>query len=229
MTIDASALAAVPLFSEVERQHLEALTALLRRRHFDAGEVIFEKGDPGNSLIIIEEGEVRISLHGQAGKEVELVRLSDGESFGELALLDGEPRSATATSTAATQALVLSRSSFQSVLESSPSVALALLRSLTAMVRQADARVADVALLDMHGRISREILRLNDRYGEDAPKGMRKINRAVSAAEIAAATGLHANEVETYLRNYQFADQIRMDGSSMTIVDLDVFRRAVAP
>src|SRR5688500_1891260 len=94
MIPDVESLAAVQLFAGVEPEHLSALAEKLRRRNFVTGDVICEQGDPGNSLLIIRSGEVKISLVGRTGAEVTLVMLGEGDSFGELALIDGERRSA---------------------------------------------------------------------------------------------------------------------------------------
>src|SRR5438045_53469 len=104
--IDPSALR-VSFFAGLSDEQLEDLALRTRRRRYAKGDVIFLRGDPGNTLYIIEAGTVKIALSSPDGKEIMLALLSAGDFFGELALLDGEPRSADAVTLEPTQALIL--------------------------------------------------------------------------------------------------------------------------
>jgi len=100
-------LAAVPFFAGLDADALQRVAAGMRSRRFRRGEVIFHVGDPGDALFIIVSGEIKIWLPSEAGEEAILVRLQPGDVFGELALLDGAPRSATATALSAAETVVL--------------------------------------------------------------------------------------------------------------------------
>jgi CRP-like cAMP-binding protein len=102
-------LALVPLFAEVDPRDLRELADELRPRSYRKGEVVFVAGDPGTSLYVIDSGRVKLSLSSADGREVILDLLGAGEVFGEMALLDGEPRSADAAAVEPTKLLLLHR------------------------------------------------------------------------------------------------------------------------
>ena len=103
------ALAAIPFFAGLDPEALDRLAGTMRSRRFRRGEVIFHLGDPGDALFVIVTGDVKISLPSETGEEAILATLGPGEVFGELALLDGAPRSASATALSATEIVVLPR------------------------------------------------------------------------------------------------------------------------
>src|SRR6266542_2126563 len=102
----------VPLFADLSPEKKAALESTVRRRVFKRGEVIVHKGDPGGSLFIITEGQVKIVLPSDSGEEALLTVLNEGDFFGELSLIDGQPRSATIVTTAPTETVVLHREDF---------------------------------------------------------------------------------------------------------------------
>src|SRR4051794_32951898 len=124
-----------PLFRGLPQSDLEHLSSLLRRRRYARGESIFLEGDAGLNLCIIESGHVKLSRTSDAGREISFAYLHDGETFGELALLDGEPRSADAVATEPTQLLLLGRDDFVRFLHERPSVAVALLGDMSKRLR----------------------------------------------------------------------------------------------
>lgn len=121
-------LARVVLFSEMPEGGLSALASRLRRRRYARGEVVFLRGDPGGSLYIVALGSIRIVLTSAEGKEMTLALRRPGDFFGELALLDGEPRSADAVAQEPTELLLLQSEDFLSIVFERPSVAVALLK-----------------------------------------------------------------------------------------------------
>src|SRR5437764_14479100 len=118
-----SLLAQIELFSGLTEPELEHLSASLRRRRFAKGQILFFRGDPGQSLYIIESGQVKIVLTSPEGREFSLALLGPADFFGDLALLDGEPRSADAVAQEACQLLLLEREDFLRFLEAHPKAA----------------------------------------------------------------------------------------------------------
>jgi CRP/FNR family transcriptional regulator, cyclic AMP receptor protein len=122
-----ASLARIPFFAGLDEDALERLAAGTRTRRFRRGEVIFHAGDPGDALFIIVSGEVKIALPSETGEEAIIASLRPGDVFGELALLDGAARSATASALAVTEAVVLPRDRFRELIATEPVVRDALL------------------------------------------------------------------------------------------------------
>lgn len=132
-------LAQVPIFAALSRDQLSALARLVVRRQFARGQVLIREDDTDAALYILVNGQVSVTKRGAtAGAEVHLQTLGPGSFVGEMALLDGSPRSATVTALANTECLILTRWVFNTTLRSDPSIAVAMLPVLSRRVRQAD-------------------------------------------------------------------------------------------
>ncbi|HEX8721285.1 MAG TPA: DUF1003 domain-containing protein [Pyrinomonadaceae bacterium] len=136
MTLEA--LRSVPLFASLDDEAAAGLRELLRPELRAAGSVLFRQGEPGGAMYLIEGGRVRIHLRDEDGDEVTLAELAPGDFFGEMAILDGKPRSATATVDEDARLAVLSREHFHAFLRRSPEGALSMLAALTERLRRTD-------------------------------------------------------------------------------------------
>jgi CRP/FNR family transcriptional regulator, cyclic AMP receptor protein len=136
MKIDA--LRSVPLFRALDDEAAAELSALLTMREVAVGTSLFRRGEPGDAMYIVETGRVRIRVKDTDGHDATLAEMSNGEFFGEMALLDGNPRSADATASANSQLAVLPRAEFRSFLRKNPDVALGILTALTHRLRRTD-------------------------------------------------------------------------------------------
>ena len=140
----------------------------MRTRRFRRGEVIFHLGDPGDALFIVMSGAIKIMLPSDAGDEAILATLRPGDVFGELALLDGAPRSATATALEATETLILPRGQFRELLDTEPAIVDALLASLASELRRLTNHVEELHFLDITGRLASRLARLAAEFGQEA-------------------------------------------------------------
>jgi uncharacterized membrane protein len=136
MTLDA--LRSVPLFASLNDEEAAALRGLLELELKPAGNLLFSKDEAGEAMYLIEAGRVRIHIHDRDGEEVTLAELAGGDFFGEMALLDGKPRSATATVAEDARLAVLSRDDFHAFILRNPEVALRMLGAITERLRQTD-------------------------------------------------------------------------------------------
>ncbi len=136
MKIDA--LRSVPLFRALDDEAAGELCGLLTMRDVDAGTALFQRGEPGDSMYLIERGSVRISVKDTDGHDATLAEMGDGEFFGEMSLLDGHARSADATAVAKSRLAVLPRADFRSFLRKNPDIALGILTALTHRLRRTD-------------------------------------------------------------------------------------------
>src|SRR3954463_12313702 len=154
------ALARCPLFERADHSMLTSLSSRLRVRRFRRNEVIMHQGDPGDSLHIVALGAVKIVLPSAEGEEAIIATLRPGDFFGELALLDGAPRSATATALEPSETLVLPRNVFNESLDTVPGLRDALLAGLARELRRLTGHVEELHFLDLSGRLAMRLSRL---------------------------------------------------------------------
>ena len=213
---DAAVLAQVPLFAGYAAEELEPLAACMRRRRYARGETVFLQGDPGTSLCVIETGRVKLGFSSPEGREVLLDLLGPGDVFGELALLDGEPRSADAVSVEPTQLLLLRREDFLRFLEDRPRFAVQLLPVLSRRLRRDAQLVQDAAFLDVPARLARTLLRLAEAEGEAGEEGL-VIRSRLTQSDLAALVGTTRETLNKWLGFYAEQALIRWDKGQITV------------
>ena len=232
MQPDIEALTNTNIFADLPEDMIARLATRVQHRHFEKGDVVFQAGDPGNALYIVEAGEVKISMLSASKQQITLALLSPGDAFGELSLLDGEPRSATASAEAKTRCLYLRREDFLDLFAQERASIQAVLISLTRLLRRSNERLADV-LLNPNVRVSKALLELADSHGKPIPDGYFVdpcpggilIDRPVDADDLASLTGLYAVEVRRILRDYQFEAVVRCADDHIAICRPDVLER----
>jgi CRP-like cAMP-binding protein len=181
----AEVLHKVPLFSDLNEAELARFAEVTREREYPKNSVILFEDDPGDALYIVSTGQVKVVLIGEDGREVILSVLGDGDFFGEMALIDDEPRSAHVIAMKDSQLLVLRRDDFQLQLRDHPTIALKLLRELVQRLRRADEKIGGLVLLDVNGRVAQLLLDLADESG--GPKITRKLTHHTIAQMIGSS------------------------------------------
>ena len=184
------------LFKALNEQERGELAAHAQSRTFGPNEPIFRVEEPGSSMMGVIVGTVRISLPTWKGKEVILADLPAGELFGEIALLDGKPRSASAAALTKCELLVLERRDFLSFLERSPTARLNLMQLLCGRIRRSDERMAEIAFFDLPARLAKALLRY-PAQGRGPPK------LSLSQRELAEMAGGTRENVNRCLREWQ--------------------------
>jgi CRP/FNR family cyclic AMP-dependent transcriptional regulator len=172
----------VPLFNGLDDAELAQLAADLKRRYFAADQSVFYQGDPGSAVYIIVSGRVRIYVHGEEGQEVSVVIYGPGDLFGEMALLDRQPRSATAVAMEDTVLLALSDDDFYRHLRQSHQLALNLMLTLSTRLRDTTEAVESLATLDVNRRLIKRLLYLAERHGTVTEEGIRIRGRLTQQA-----------------------------------------------
>jgi len=186
----------VPLFASLPEQELAAFAELVRERSYPRGSVILFEDDQGDALFLLADGQVKVVLIGEDGREVILSVLREGSFFGEMALLDDQPRSAHVIAMEDSSLLVLRREDFQARLRQSPEVAIALLRELAGRLRRADEKIGGLVLLDVNGRVADLLLRMADEEG-----GIH-ITRKITHHVIAQMIGSSRETVSRTMRDF---------------------------
>lgn len=175
----------VPLFSDLSAAELERFAEVAREREYPKNSVILFEDDPGDALYVVSGGQVKVVLIGEDGREVILSVLSDGDFFGEMSLIDDEPRSAHVIAMRDSRLLVLRRDDFQQQLQQVPSIALKVLKVMVQRLRRADAKIGGLVLLDVNGRVARLLLDLAEESG--GPKITRKLTHHTIAQMIGSS------------------------------------------
>ena len=163
MTLEA--LRSVPLFASLDDDDASALRSLLALEEMPAGSVLFRKGEAGDAMYLIEAGRVRIHILDEDGDDVTLAELAGGDFFGEMAILDGKPRSASATVTEPARLAVLSREHFHAYVRRNPDLALGMLSAITERLRQTDEMLRQRVTRNLND-VEEERLTLADRMAD---------------------------------------------------------------
>jgi len=215
------ALATIPFFAGLDPAALERVAAGMRSRRFRRGEVIFHIGDPGDALFVMVDGEVKISLPSETGEEAILATLQKGDVFGELALLDGAPRSATATAISATETVVLPRDRFRELIATEAGVRDALLSSIAGELRRLTTHVEELHFLDITGRLAARLVRLAQEGGTRLPDGGIRLRTNLTQGDLAAMVGCTRQSVNKLLGQFTDDGLIRLEREGIVVADVE--------
>lgn len=206
------------LLKHLSRDRLKELATVTYLDNFPRGGVIFQKGDPGDSMMAVVKGKVKICSHSMDGKELVLNIINQGGLFGEIALLDGEPRSADAVALEDTDLLILDRSKFLPLLEG-PEL-LKLIAVLCKRLRQTSEHLEDTMFLEAPARLARSLLRLGETFGKPAGSGAR-IDIKLSQSQLGSIVGLSRESVNRHLGEWEEAGYISRESGIITLLDRD--------
>jgi CRP/FNR family cyclic AMP-dependent transcriptional regulator len=204
-----------------------ALRAPAMVRSFPRGTALFHERQAADRVLVVLEGCVKLSCVSEGGKEVVLAIRGPGDLLGELAAIDGEPRSATVTALKPVEALSLSAGDFRSFLEAHPRVALALLTVLTRRLRDADRKRVEFAAEDTMTRVAARIVELSERFGDKVARGL-EIDLPISQEELAGWTGCSRDSVVNALQAMRGLGWIETQRRQILVRDIDALRRHAA-
>jgi len=213
---DQELLRTVPIFSELSEPDIAALARLTSRRTCPKDTVVFFENEEGDSFFCIVAGRIKVTILGDDGREVILSVLGRGDFFGEMALLDNEPRSATAIAVEDTELLSLHRNDFQSVLSDNRSIMSALIKILAARLRRANHQISTLALLDVYGRVARVIVDTARDEGKRLKDGRIAFRRATHQ-EIANRIGTTRETVTRMLKDLERQGLIHIEGKEVVV------------
>ena len=215
--MDTSALLRrVSIFSELSAETLGDLSKRIWQRTAEAGSVIVSHEEPGDALFVIASGKVKVVLYGETGREIILSILRDGDFFGEMSLLDRQPRSANVVAVEESQLLGLDRDAFQTHLTAHPSTALAILAEMSNRLRHADEVIGNLALLDVYARVARAIRDLAQKQGEPVDGGLL-IRERPTQQEMAGLIGTSRETVSRALNDFTRRGLLEMNGKQILV------------
>ncbi|MBV8704514.1 MAG: Crp/Fnr family transcriptional regulator [Acetobacteraceae bacterium] len=215
-----SILAGHLLLRHLRREELRGLAATATLANYPRGKVIFQKDDPGDSMMAVIRGRVKICAYSADGKELVLNLIDRGGLFGEIALLDGRPRTADAVALEETDLLVLSRNRFLPFLAANPEVTNRLFSVLCQRLRQTSEHLEDALFLEAPSRLARGLLRLAEAFGKPAPNGLR-IDIKLSQQQIGSLVGISRESINKHLGEWSQAGYVSVQSGIITIHDRD--------
>jgi CRP/FNR family cyclic AMP-dependent transcriptional regulator len=209
----AGVLARTELFGGIDEAARRRIAEHVAERVVERGQCVFTQDEPGDRMYVLADGAVKLFVASRDGGVVELVRHRPPATFGEVALLDGGPRSASAEAVERSTLLVVTRVELLHLLRAEDQVAEALLSTLGAMVRRTTRQVSDLVFLDLQGRIARRLLALATE-GDGLPR-----TRRVTQTELASMVSGARQTVNQALRSLESRGYIRADGGGFEILD----------
>jgi len=204
----------ISLFSELNNADLEAVARLAVTRNYPKNTMVMYEGDHSDSLYVILSGKVKVFLSDEEGKEVTLNIQGEGEYFGELALFDDAPRSASVVTTENSRLTVISKKSLEECIEHNPAIALKIIRGLSRRLRHLTENVRSLALMDVYGRIARLLIDL-----AEVVDGKKVIPQRLTQREIASMVGASREMVSRILRDLSLGGYITIKNKVITIND----------
>lgn len=209
------------LFRGLELSGRSEMMARARVRNYAAGDTIFLMGSPGDCLMAVLSGRVRISMTSPEGKEIVLAVLEAGEHFGEIALLDGKERTADATALTACSLAVLERRDVLSFLERHPGAWLSIVEVLCTRLRNTDQHIAEIALLGLPARLAKALLRLLDAQ----ESGLSGAQIKTSQRALGNMVGASRESINKCLGEWQRAGIVKVEGTVITVADRKALER----
>jgi CRP/FNR family cyclic AMP-dependent transcriptional regulator len=205
------------LFRDLPAAVIEHLGSYMKTRRVVRGTTIFAKGDPGTGLMGVLAGTVKVSVASADGKDVVLNLFHEGEVFGEIALLDGRPRTADATAMSDCELVVIERRDFVPFLSDHPDVMLKFIEILCSRLRRTSEQVQDITFLNLPTRLAKTLLQLT--AAEDGSATARKA--AVTQREISQMIGISRESTNKQLRAWAKRGWIRLERGGVNVVAPD--------
>ena len=221
------ALLASPFFAHMRTEELDEVIGFATERRVSRGTVIFGKGDEGSSMMAVLVGRVRISAVSADGKEVTLNVIGSGEIFGEIALLDGKPRSADATALEDSVLMVVERKQFLPFLLRNETLVERLLVVLCDRLRRTSSVLAELALFVLPARLARLIIKLSNDYGRPAPGGGTRIDLKLSQRDLATLVASTRETVNKQLRGWREQGMVEQLAGYLVVRDAGALERLV--
>ena len=192
--------------------------------HLERGDILFREGDQGDRLYVIGEGKIKLGRTSADGRENLLAILGPGEMFGELALFDPGPRTATATAVAEAQLIALGHEDLSSFLSGRPAIAATLLAALARRLRRTNETLADLVFTDVPGRVAKALLDLSNRFGRPSEDGIL-VAHDLTQEELAQLVGASRETVNKALADFATRGWIKLEARAVVLTDVERLQR----
>ena len=218
---DATLLASSQLFRFLTAVDRRKIAELCTRRRIPAKTVVFFQGELGREMFIVASGQLKVSVTSEEGKELSFSIFHQNDIFGELALLDGERRSATVTTIGPCELLVLHQNDLKRIMSEHQSIGLQLLSILAGRVRATTSLYESSVFVEIPGRLARQLLDLAEEHGLETEEGVR-IDLKLSQYELGTLINASRESVNKILKNWEAKEFIMIQKGKITLVDIPV-------
>jgi CRP/FNR family cyclic AMP-dependent transcriptional regulator len=213
-------LKSIPLFSSFSDAQLNSLLSYAQHKKYPRGTYIVRAGEETDALYIILSGKVKILIPNEDGREVILTSMGPNEFFGEMGMLDDQPRSASVEAVEACEMLRISKSGFMDTLRNNFDVAMLIIRNLVRHLREADRKIESLALVDVSGRVARLLMEMAEEVD-----GKWIVQRAPPKQEIARMIGASREMVSRVVKDLQRRGFIHAEGRKIIVLDRQTMMR----
>jgi CRP/FNR family transcriptional regulator, cyclic AMP receptor protein len=211
------ALKAVPFFNQLTDRELDVIRAVASEKSYPKNAVVLTEGEMGDSLYMIQSGKVKVFIGDEEGREIILKILGPGAFFGEMSMIDKQPRSASVTTLEPSIFQVLTHSLFEKCVEQEPRIATMVMQILAQRVREADRKIGTLALMDVYGRVASTLLELA--VYQD---GKLVVGEKLSQQDLANMVGASREMVNRILKDLVDRGCISIESKNITIINRDL-------
>jgi CRP-like cAMP-binding protein len=205
-----AALSVNPFFSKIGPDAISKIAALCTTRSLRDGELLFARGDPGDALYGVRRGQIAISRTTGSGRQLTLSILGPGDIFGEIAILDGQPRSADAAASGPAELFVIRRNDFQDLLRRQPEITFRIVELLCERLRSSSERLEEASFLPLKPRLARRLLKHSEDFGSDI---------AITQEDLSILVGAGRETVNRQLQKWQKSGILRLGRARVVILD----------
>ena len=213
----------IPLFSELSDNQLENISNFAVKQLYKKDNMVLIEEEIGSTMFVIVSGRVKISRISDEGREVILSILVDGDFFGEMAILDGQTRSANAVTLEDTELLIIRRENFLEMLHKYPQVAINLLKELAHRLRRSDSQIKSLSLQNALGKVASTLLRIADDSGI-IKHGQVEISQLPPQQDLANMAGTSRETISRVIKSLNLLGYVKKEGSKLKILDYERFR-----
>lgn len=211
------ALKAVPFFNQLTERELDVIRAVASEKHYPKNAVVLTEGEMGDSLYMIQSGKVKVFIGDEEGREIILKILGPGAFFGEMSMIDKQPRSASVTTLEPSTFQVLTHALFERCVEQEPRIATMVMQILAQRVREADRKIGTLALMDVYGRVASTLLELAI-YRD----GQLVVGEKLSQQDLANMVGASREMVNRILKDLVERGFITIESKNITILNREL-------
>lgn len=217
-------LAKAGLFQDVDPEAINALTAEIEYVDVVRGQIIFQEGEPGDSLYIVLAGKIKIGRKSPDGRENLVAIMGPSDQFGELSVFDPGPRTATAQAVTDARLARVAKSALQSWTSTRPEIADRLLQVIARRLRRTNNMLADLIFTDVPGRVAKQLLQLAQRFG-NLEGGQLRVTHDLTQEELAQLVGASRETVNKALADFASRGWLRLEGKTVVVLDQERLAR----